>query len=100
MAINNEYCTEVIGHLTASGVSQVEWTLTDGGIAVSFVQSGERVEALLGPGEGLSARDFVRTALSVPVAVVSEPVVEAVPQPDPAEEPAPVEAAPVVEETV
>jgi len=99
MAINNEYCTEVISHLTASGVSQVEWTLTDGGIAVSFIQSSERVEALLGPGEAMSARDFVRTALSVPVAIVVEPevVVEAAPEPAPVE--APVEPAPV-EETV
>jgi hypothetical protein len=95
MAVNGEYCTEVIGHLTASGVSQVEWVLTGGGIAVSFVQSGEHVEALLGPDEGLSARDFVRTALSVPVAVVSEP--EAVVEAAPVE--APIEPAPV-EETV
>ena len=86
MAVTNEYCTEVIGHLTASGVSQVEWTLTGGGIAVSFVQSGERVDALLGPGEAMSARDFVRTALSVPVAVVEAAPIEAPIEPAPVEE--------------
>jgi len=95
MAITSSYCAEVISHLTASGVSQVEWTLTAGGIAVSFVQSGKQVEAMLGPDEGMSARDFVRTALSVPVAVVSEP--EAVVEAAPVE--APIEPAPV-EETV
>lgn len=64
--VDNTYCAEVMKQLDMAGVSQLSWSLCDGGIAVAFRRSGETFIAIMRPDETREPRQFVRDALAPP----------------------------------